>query len=139
MISKVSRIHQVPFALVITLLEDEEVIESWWDGNGRMSQSLELHPVAYACISAALPRETYAEKQAQSQHALQHLFNQALGVSTPGPSRLQIIHNSLVKLIKKPMFFFAKRKRKAIVRKRLETNYSFPPDRARRLAELMVE
>ena len=139
LISEVSRIHQVPLALVITHLENEEVMESWWDENERTFERLGIHPVAHACITAALPRETYVEKRAQSQHALEHLFNQALGVSTPGPSRLQIICNSLVKLIKNPVFFFEKRKRRAIMRKTLETYYLFPRDRARRLAELVVE
>ena len=131
---------RVPLALVITHLEDEDVMEDWWDKNKQTFEKYGIRAVAHACIAAPPPHVTlYAEKRVQSQRALQQLFHDAL--NTPNPSYMQDIRNWLVAFLGKFLSFFTGRTflKKRDIMKKLEAYCTLPPAEAERLAELIVK
>ena len=139
LISEASRHLRVPLALAVTHLEDENDTKSWWRQNERVFGRCGIYPVAHACVTAALPRETYMEKRTQSKQALLALFTQALQVGARDSSRMPAIQHWLVKVTKKAILLLTRRKRRTTVRERLEGYYSHSRDGAQRLAELVVE
>ena len=137
LISELLRNHAVPLALVITHLEDEDVMEDWWERNEESFKTFGIYSVAHACVTAVPPHERlYAAKRNQSQRALEKLLHDVL--CTADPSYMQAIRNRLAKLIKKPISVLTRRQRRNGIRRELETEYAFSPERAQEMAELIV-
>ena len=131
---------RVPLALVTTHLEDEEVMEDWWERNKQTFEKYGIRAVAHACV-VTLPTHVtlYVEKRVQSRRALQQLFHEAL--NTPNPSYLQDLRNWLVAFIEKFLSFLTGRTflKKRRIMKKLEAYCTLPPGEAERLAELIVK
>ncbi|KAN0084020.1 hypothetical protein V8E55_007524 [Tylopilus felleus] len=118
-------------------LEDEDVMEDWWERNEELFKTFGIYSVVHACVTAVPPHEKlYAAKRNQSRRALEKLLHDVL--CTADPSYMQAIRNRLTKLIKKPISVLTRRQRRNGIRRKLETEYAFPPERAQEMAELIV-
>ena len=138
LVSEVLCNSRVPLALVITHLENEEVMENWWDGNQKTFEKYGIHAVAHACITSLPPHVTiYAEKRVQSRRALQKLFHDAL--NSPNPSYMQDIRDWLVTFIENLLSLLTSRTRRRHITKKVETYCTLPPGGAQRLAELIMQ
>ncbi|KAN0084023.1 hypothetical protein V8E55_007527 [Tylopilus felleus] len=84
LISEASHNLCVPLALAVTHLEDKNDTENWWKENEKAFGRYGIYPVAHACVTTALPHETYVEKRAQSKQVLRALFDQALQAGSSG-------------------------------------------------------
>ena len=131
---------RVPLALVITHLENEDVMENWWDRNQKTLEKYEIRAVAHACITT-LPTDAtlYVEKRVQSRRALRKLFQDAL--DRPDPSYMQEIRNWLVTFVEKLLSLLTSRMflKKRDITKKLETYCVLPRGELERLAELIVQ
>jgi tRNA U34 5-carboxymethylaminomethyl modifying GTPase MnmE/TrmE len=131
---------RVPLALVITHLENEVIMESWWDRNQKTFERYGIRTVAHACTTTLPTHVTvYAEKRVQSRRALQKLFHDAL--DGPNPSYMQDIRNWLVTFIERLLSLLTGGTflKKRDIMKKLEIYCVLPRGEAQRLAELIVK
>lgn len=131
--------NRVPVALVITHLENEDVMEDWWDRNEKTFKKYGVSSVAHACVTTLPAHVTlYAEKRDQSQKALQKLFRHAL--SSHNPSYIQDMRDWLTTFIEKLRALFTGRMlfRKKEIVKRLEARCALPRSEAQKLAEIII-
>lgn len=130
--------NRVPLALVITHLENEEVMESWWERNENAFERYGIDAIAHACVTALPAHVTmYAEKRVQSQLALQKLLHDAL--RPHNPPYIQAIRNRLLILFEKPILLLMRRKRRRKVMTKLETYCALPRAEAKKLASLIIK
>ena len=132
--------NRVPLAFVITHLENEDVMENWWDRNQKTFEKYGIRAVAHACITT-LPTDAtlYVEKRVQSRRALRKLFQDVL--DRPDPSYMQEIRNWLVTFVEKllSLLMSGMFHKKRDITKKLETYCMLPRGELERLAELIVQ
>ncbi|KAF8551310.1 hypothetical protein OG21DRAFT_1512896 [Imleria badia] len=130
---------QVPLAIVVTNLEQEEIMENWWVKNEEAMQQYGIHSVAHACITAVPARVTvYAQKRAESQKALRMLLLNAL--SNRNSSYVKETRSWFVAIVERLRSFLTKKgflKKKVLLR-RLETECMLPRSDAEKLAEILT-
>ena len=136
LISELLRRHRVPLALVVTHLEEEDIMEDWWWRNEQTIKMFGICPVGHACVTAVPADEMYAAQRVQSRRALARLLHDVF--CTPNPSYMRAMRNRLVEFIEKPISLLTRRKRRKRLRRTLEDEYVFPLDDAQRLAEVIV-
>ena len=136
LISELLRRHRVPLALVVTHLEEEDIMEDWWRCNEQTIKTFGICPVGHACVTARPADEMYAAQRVQSRRALARLLHGVF--CTPNPSYMQAIQNRLAELIEKSISLLPRRKRTERLRRKLEEEYAFPRDEAQMLAEVIV-
>ena len=133
--------NHVPLALIITHLENEDVMENWWERNEKTFERYGINAVAHACITTVtVPSHviSYAEKWVESRRALQKLFLDAFRDRNP-PSHLQGMRNLLFTFSEKRFSFLMSRRKMNKVTKKLRTYCALPCDEAQRLAKLIVK
>ncbi|KAF8551305.1 hypothetical protein OG21DRAFT_1418241, partial [Imleria badia] len=66
---------KVPLAFVVTHLEQEDMMENWWERNEKTFEEYGIRSVAHACVTATPPRVmAHAAKRAESQRALHKIL-----------------------------------------------------------------
>ena len=132
---------QVPLAIVVTNLEQEKIMESWWTNNVETFQSYGIRSDLHACITA-LPADVYgyADKRAESQKALRIMLLDALG-NTNSPY-MQEKRGWLVTFVSQLRSWMTKKKSRSLRKKnlsrRLETECLLNRSDAEELAELLT-
>lgn len=131
---------KVPLAFVVTNLENEDVMEAWWERNEKTLEEYDIRPVSHACITAVPARvKRHTTKRAQSRSALQRVFHDSL--STPNAPYVKDVRKWLFKLVEMLQSFVLKSlpaswRRKALLKK-LESRCALSRDEARRLADML--
>ncbi|KAN0086163.1 hypothetical protein V8E55_007297 [Tylopilus felleus] len=131
---------KVPLAIVVTNLEQEDVMEAWWGKNEAMFANYSIHSIDHACVTALPARiQAYAQKRAESQEALRNMLPRALrNTNTPHvrdtQSWLATIVNQLWSWLTKNIKFLKKKD----LLWRLESECHLPRSEAETLTQMLI-
>ena len=131
---------KVPLAIVVTNLEQEDVMEDWWTENEAALRQYGIHSVAHACITSIPQRVAmYAKKRAESREALRRMLLMAQGILRT--SYTQDKKKWFVAVVK-PLQSFVTENSEALrerdLGKRLEEECKLSRNDAQRLAKMLV-
>ena len=132
---------KVPLAFVVTNLENEEVMENWWQRNEKKFEGYGIQSVAHACITAAPARvATLATKRAESLSALQKMLHDSLG--SPDAPYVKDIRSWFVRMFNMLLSFlmkgFPRSFRRNALLKKLKTRCGLSDADAERLADMLM-
>ena len=133
--------NHIPLAFIITHLENEDVMENWWERNEKMFKRYGINTVTHACITTVMVPShviSYMEKWVESRHTLQKLFLDTFRDRNP-PSHLQGMQNLLFTFSEKCFLFLMSRRKMNKVTKKLRTYCALPCDEAQRLVKLIMK
>lgn len=130
---------QVPVAIVITNLEQENVMEDWWVKNEKRFREYGIDPIAHACITAVPSRVTmYAQKRAQSQKALRDMLLDTLTNSKPAYMRdIRSWFSAIIQMLRSFLAKTESLKKKDLIKK-LERRCMLPRSDAEKLAHILT-
>ncbi|KAF8551303.1 hypothetical protein OG21DRAFT_1499211 [Imleria badia] len=132
---------KVPLALVVTHLEYEDVMESWWERNAETFEEYGIRSNAHACVTAIPPRvSTHAAKREESRGALQKMLRDAL--SSPKSPYVKEVRSWFFSMADRLWSFlkkglFASLRRKDLLT-RLESRCELSRDEAQRLTDMLM-
>ncbi|KAG6377584.1 hypothetical protein JVT61DRAFT_15402 [Boletus reticuloceps] len=132
---------KVPLAFIVTNLENEDVMEHWWERNKRTFWEYGIQSVAHACITAAPARTTtLVGRRAESQTALQNMLHDAL--SFPSAPYVRDIRSWFTSMVDMIWSFLMKglpvSVRRRDLSKRLQARCALSRDEAQRLADMLA-
>ena len=132
---------KVPLAFVVTNLENEEVMENWWQRNEKKFEGYGIQSVAHACITAAPARvATLATKRAESLSALQKMLHDSLG--SPDAPYVKDIRSWFVRMFNMLLLFlmkgFPRSFRRNALLKKLKTRCGLSDADAEQLADMLM-
>ena len=131
----------VPLAIIVTNLEQEDVMEDWWDRNVASFEHYKICPVAHACITALPARlQAYAQKRAVSQQALRNMLFHALGNTAPAHVRdKQSWLAAVITQLRSLLIGNVKYLKKKDLLKKFETDCKLPRGDAEMLAQMLTK
>ena len=131
---------QVPLAIVVTNLEQEEVMENWWVKNAKTFLRYRICSVDHACITAVPAHMTmYAQKREESRGVLRTMLLNVL--SNPNGPYKKEARSWFAAIVERLRSFLTKKSlpKKKDLLKKLETEYKLPRSDAEKLAKMLTE
>ena len=132
---------KVPLAFVVTNLEQEDVMENWWETNKKTFEKYGIRSVAHACVTATPARVTaHRGKRAESQSALQMMLHDSLsGPNSPYVRDVRSWFKNMVDMLRSFVMkcLPVSLQRKDLL-KRLETRCALSRNEAQRLADMLA-
>ena len=131
---------KVPLAVVVTNLEQEEVMEDWWTENEAALRQYGIHSVAHACITSIAERVTmHAKKRAESQEVLRRMLLMVQGtIRTSYTQDKKKWFVAVITLLRSLVMKKSEALRKRDLLKRLEEKCKLPRDDAQMLAKILA-
>lgn len=130
---------KVPLAFVITHLEYEDVMETWWDNNEKIFQKYGMDSVAHACVTTVPPHVTkLAKKRTESQGAIRDMLQKSLKKSNS--PYVKDARSWFVSMIDQLWSFLMKSLpfEKKNLAKRLQSRCELSQDDAKQLADMLL-
>ena len=130
--------RRVPLAIVVTHLENEEIMENWWVRNAATVTEYGMCSIAHACITAVPAHlAAYDTKRWESQTTLRDMLRKTLkGIR---PVYVQDVRAWFMRVVEMVLeFLMGGSFKKRALAKRLQTRCGFRPGDAERIAEMML-